>query len=189
MEKIITQFSGLFWSIFNSLRSGHLKEGGGRFSGYLRDTRQELGGLRAAWLAATDGASCDKTPASVADAPPSSDPPLFLPSSLALCWSSDNYENFTAVFPQCTKKRKKTAEEVHKWRGRSSWGQTAFVYLLAHESIWLFLHRKTWLSWRVSIYLSHLEPGCVGKVAADSLALACEGPLNEVDDSDAIWQI
>lgn len=60
------------------------------------------------------------------------------------------------------------------------------LYLLAHESIWLFLYKKARLSWRVSIYRFHLELGCRDKVAADSLALVCEGQLDEGDDSKAI---
>lgn len=54
MEKIITQFSRLLWSIFHPLRRGRLQDGGGRFSFYQTDRRLKLGSLRATWLAASD---------------------------------------------------------------------------------------------------------------------------------------
>lgn len=69
MEKIITPFSGLLWSIFNPLRRGSLQDGGGGVVWLSQQHKAEAilsaGGLRTAWLAATDGACHDKTPASM----------------------------------------------------------------------------------------------------------------------------
>lgn len=102
-----------------------MRDGGDGLSGYLRNTTADL---RAAWLAAADGARRDKTPASVAQAPPPTDPPLFLPSTLAQCWSPpDKDGNITAVFPTGIGWRTQTEEEAPKQKGRSSAGRTSCV--------------------------------------------------------------
>lgn len=49
MEKIITSFSGLLWSIFNPLSRGSLHDGGGGLCGYLRNTRLKPFFLQVAW--------------------------------------------------------------------------------------------------------------------------------------------
>lgn len=149
----------------------------GQDHGYLRDTRPEQDGLRST----TDGGNQDKTSASVDDAPPPTDPPQ--------AWNSGDLMITTTSVLFFSPKviAQKNRRRVTQQEGEEELKENRLcLYLLACESIWLFLYKKTLLSWKVSIYCFHLEPGCCGKVAADSLTLACEGQMNEGDDSDVI---
>ncbi len=104
---------------------------------------------------------------------------------------SDKNRNFTAVFlTECTKREKKKKKKEKKQPNRGGGVAEAnrlCLYLLAHESMWLFLYKEARLSWRVSIYHFHLK---LGAVARSSLIaphwFERRGGLNERGDSEAI---
>lgn len=116
MEKIITQFSRLLWSILNILSRGSLQDGEDGLSGYLRNTKRvspilSVFGLRVTWLAANDEARHDKTPAFIADA--AFQWPFIVsapePGTSLIYWQ---VKNFTAVFlPEWTRRRKNTEKK------------------------------------------------------------------------------